>query len=281
MVKLDSPPSQSASSARALKPKSELANIWSDTLAVFWGDWLKLRVRLKQVAATGLVSPLIYILAFGLGLGGAIDRAITPPAGDTYLEFILPGMVALSSMTISFGGTTFSICGDRLYNKTFEELLLLPVHPLALHLGKMMAGILRGLLTASSVIVVAILFTGKVFSFFNPLFFLLLILNCAVFAGLGVIVGLRVQSLESVGILNNFLIVPMSFLGATFFDPETLPTAFRTVVYLIPLTYTTTGLRSAAYLPLSEFPWHAIPILAGVAIALAFVGAYQFSHQRN
>lgn len=142
-------------------------------------------MRLKQVAATGLVSPLIYILAFGLGLGSALDQAITPPAGDTYLEFILPGMVALSSMTISFGGTTFSICGDRLYSKTFEELLLLPVHPLALHLGKMMAGILRGLMTAGSVLIVAILFTGKVFSFINPLFILLLLLNCAVFAGLG------------------------------------------------------------------------------------------------
>ncbi|ANV84870.1 ABC transporter permease [Picosynechococcus sp. PCC 7003] len=263
------------------RQRSELAHLWGDTLGVFWGDWLKLRVRLKQVAATGLVSPLIYILAFGLGLGSALDQAITPPAGDTYLEFILPGMVALSSMTISFGGTTFSICGDRLYSKTFEELLLLPVHPLALHLGKMMAGILRGLMTAGSVLIVAILFTGKVFSFINPLFILLLLLNCAVFAGLGVIVGLRVKSLESVGIFNNFLIVPMSFLGATFFDPETLPTAFRAIVYCIPLTYTTTGLRAAAYLPLSEFPWHAIPILAGVAIALAFVGAYQFSHQRD
>ncbi|MGB2924205.1 MAG: ABC transporter permease [Limnothrix sp.] len=269
------------SSPNSPQPKSELANIWSDTLAIFWGDWLKLRVRIKQVMATGLVSPLIYILAFGMGLGSALDQAIVPSAGDNYLEFILPGMVALSSMTISFGGTTFSICGDRLYNKTFEELLLLPVHPLALHLGKMMAGILRGLLTASSVIVVSILFTGKVFSFINPLFFLLLILNCAVFAGLGVIVGLRVTSLESVGILNNFLIVPMSFLGATFFDPETLPAAFRAVVYCIPLTYTTTGLRAAAYLPLSEFPWHSIPILGSVAIALAFIGAYQFAHQRD
>jgi len=273
--------SSSSSRIPLSEPKSELANIWSDTLAIFWGDWLKLRVRIKQVMATGLVSPLIYILAFGMGLGSALDKTIVPSAGDSYLEFILPGMVALSSMTISFGGTTFSICGDRLYNKTFEELLLLPVHPLALHLGKMMAGILRGLLTASSVIVVSILFTGKVFSFLNPLFFLILILNCAVFAGLGVIVGLRVQSLESVGILNNFLIVPMSFLGATFFDPETLPRAFRAVVYCIPLTYTTTGLRAAAYLPLSEFPWHAIPILGSVAIALAFIGAYQFAHQRD
>ncbi len=204
-----------------------------------------------------------------------------PTAGESYLEFILPGMAALSSMTISFAGTTFSICGDRLYNKTFEELLLLPVHPLALHLGKVLAGILRGLMTAGSVLGVAILFTGKVGSFLNPLFLLLLVLNCAVFAGLGVIVGLRVKSLESVGLYNNFLIVPMSFLGATFFDPTTLPLTLKVIVYCLPLTYTSIGLRAAAYSPLSQFPWYSIPVLLAIAIALCLVGAHQFSHQRD
>jgi ABC-type multidrug transport system permease subunit len=184
-------------------------------------------------------------------------------------------------MAISFGGTTFSICGDRLFTKTFEELLLLPVHPLALHLGKVLAGILRGLLSAGAVILVAILFTGKIFSFLNPLFLLLLILNCAVFAGLGVIVGLRVQSLEAVGLYNNFLIVPMSFLGATFFDPTTLPFFLKILVYSLPLTYTSIGLRSAAYAPLSQFPWYVIPILLAVALVLSGIGAYQFSHQRD
>lgn len=262
-------------------PMLPLQTIWSDMLTVFWGDWLDLRVRIPQVAASGLVSPLIYILAFGLGLGSAIDQVTAPSAGDTYLEFILPGMVALSSMVISFGGTTFSICGDRLFTKTFEEMLLYPVHPLALHLGKMLAGIVRGMMTAGSVILVAIIFTGKVWSFLNPLFLLLVVLNCAVFAGLGVIVGLNVKSLESVGLFNNFLIVPMSFLGGTFFDPATLPVALKAIVYLLPLTYTTIGLRAAAYKPLAEFPWYALPILLIVAIALSFVGAHQFSHQQD
>jgi len=264
----------------SLKP-SQLNLLIADTLTLFWGEWLDLRVRIAQIAATGLISPLIYIFAFGLGLGSALDRAVTPPVGDSYLEFILPGMVALSSMTISFGGTTFSICGDRLYNKTFEELLLLPVHPLALHLGKMLAGIVRGLMTSGSVILVAILFTGQWWSFLNPLFLLVLVLNCAVFSGLGVIVGLKVQSLESVGLYNNFLIVPMSFLGATFFDPATLPAALKVVVYCLPLTYTSIGLRSAAYLPWSEFTWYSLPILLVAAIALSAWGAYQFSHQRD
>lgn len=264
------------------KPKMfVIQRIFADSLTVFWGDWLELRVRLKQIAASGLVSPLIYILAFGLGLGSSLDAVTRPAAGENYLQFILPGMVALSSMTISFGGTTFSICGDRIFAKTFEEMLLVPVHPLALHLGKMLAGVVRGLMTSGSVILVAVLFTGKIGSFLNPLFLLLVILNCAVFAGLGVIVGLTVRSLESVGLYNNFLIVPMSFLGGTFFDPNTLPVAMKTIVYLLPLTYTSIGLRDAAYLPLSQFHWYTLPILLMFAIGLSFVGAYLFSHQQD
>jgi ABC-type multidrug transport system permease subunit len=268
-------------SSAQLSPISFLQTVWTDSLTVFWGDWLDLRVRIVQVVASGLISPLIYIVAFGLGLGSAMDSVTKPAAGDTYLQFILPGMVALSSMVISFGGTTFSICGDRLFSKTFEELMLVPVHPLALHLGKMLAGIVRGLLTAGSVALVAILATGKVWSFLNPLFLLVLILNCAVFAGLGVIVGLNVRSLESVGIYNNFVIVPMSFLGGTFFDPSALPLGLKAIVYLLPLTYTTLGLRAAAYLPPAQFPWYSIPILLVIAGILAAIGAYQFSHQQD
>jgi len=260
---------------------SPLQNLWPDTLTIFWGEWLDLRSRLVQIAASGLVSPLIYILAFGLGLGSSLDAVAKPAAGDNYLEFILPGMVALSSMAISFGGTTFSICGDRLYSKTFEELLLVPVHPLALYLGKVLAGIARGLMTSASVIVVAILFTGQWGSFLNPLFLLLLVLNCAVFAGIGVLVGLSVRSLESVGLYNNFLIVPMSFLGATFFDPGTLPGALKVIVFLLPLTYASIGLRAAAYQPLAQFPWYTLPVLLLAAIVLAAFGAYQFARQQD
>lgn len=260
---------------------SQIQILIADSLTIFWGEWLDLRVRVAQIATSGLISPLVYILAFGLGLGNSIK----PGAGisgnyHNYLEFILPGMVALSSMTVSFVGTTFSICGDRLFTKSFEELLLVPIHPLALHIGKMLAGVMRGLLTSFGVIVIALLFSGN-WRFLHPLFLLLLVLSCAVFSGLGVIVGLNVRSLEAVGLYNNFIIVPMSFLGATFFDPATLPPALKFVVYLLPLTYATVGMRAAVYLPLSQFPWYSIPILLVMAIALSLWGAYIFAHQQD
>jgi ABC-type multidrug transport system permease subunit len=256
--------------------KTSLKTILTDTITVFWGDWLDLRVRILPVAAAGLVSPVIYILAFGLGLGSSLPK---PAIGGNYLEFMLPGMVALSSMTVSFSGTVFSICGERLYTKTFEELLLLPVHPLALHSGKMLAGIVRGMLTSISVILVAILFSQKLV-FLNPLFLLLIVLNCAVFSGLGVIVGLTVKSLEAVGLYNNFLIIPMSFLGATFFDPATLPLALKGIVYLLPLTYASIGLRAAAY-DMAKFPWYSLPVLLVIAIVFSLIGARQFSTQQD
>ncbi len=262
--------------------------ILEDSLTVWWGDWLDLRVRIWQIIASGLVSPLIYILAFGLGLGSTLDKVIDPVLGDNYLEFILPGMVALSSMTISFGGTTFSICGERLYSRTFEEVLLLPVHPLALHLGKMLAGVTRGLMTSASVIAVSIFATGKVMNFINPMFLSLLLLNCMVFSALGVLVGLKVESLESVGLYNNFVIVPMSFLGATFFDPSQLPGFLKLIVYLLPLTYASVGLRAAAFLParpfwrwVQVFPWYTLLVLAVLAAALSMAGAHRFAHQQD
>jgi ABC-type multidrug transport system permease subunit len=260
---------------------SQFQTLIADSLTIFWGDWLELRTKLVQIISSGLISPLIYILAFGFGLGSSIKPG-SGLSGDynNYLEFILPGMVALSSMTVSFVGTTFSICGDRLFTKNFEELLLVPVHPLALHIGKMLAGVMRGLMTSLGVILVALVFTRN-WNFLNPLFLLILVLSCAVFAGLGVIVGLNVKSLESVGLYNNFIIIPMSFLGATFFDPGTLPTALKFVVYLLPLTYASIGLRAAACLPLSQFPWYCLPILLVMAIAFSIWGAYVFSHQQD
>ncbi len=254
---------------------NRLRTLLTDSLTIFWGDWLDLRVRLLQVVSSGLISPLIYIIAFGLGLGSTLPQS-SFSVGNSYLEFILPGMIALSSMVISFGGTTFSICGKRLFSNTFEELLLMPINPLAVQLGKMLAGIVRGLLTASSVILISIIATQSL-TFLNPLFLFVLVLNCAVFAALGVIVGLNVKSLESVGIYNNFVIVPMSFLGGTFFDIEKLPLILKAIVYCLPLTYTSMGLRAAAYQSLNEFPWYVIPVLLGFATILAWRGATQFS----
>ncbi|WP_338038413.1 hypothetical protein [Neosynechococcus sphagnicola] len=50
---------------------------------------------------------------------------------------------------------------------------------------------------------------------------------------------------------------------------------------MLPLTYTSLGLRAAAYASLAEFPWYAIPVLLSFAILFGLVGAYRFAHQQD
>lgn len=262
-----------------------ILRIVQDSYTVWWREWLDLRVRVTQILASGLVAPLIYIVAFGVGLGSSLNTSALQSiagnaAGGSYLSFILPGMVALSAMTISFAGTTFSICAARLFTKSFEEVLIMPVHPISLHIGKMLAGMTRGMITAAGVLLVGVLATQS-WGLLHPLALLILLLDCAVFAGIGVIMGLNVPSIETVGIATNFLITPMSFLGATFFDPGQLPGYLQVLVYCLPLSYASIGIRAAAYQPLSEFPWYTIGVLFLMATVLTVIGAYQFSHRQD
>ncbi|MEE0871715.1 MAG: ABC transporter permease, partial [Bacteroidaceae bacterium] len=73
-------------------------------LTVLWEKWVEFRRNWLQITLSGLVSPLLYILTFGLGLGQtlAVD-------GRAYLDFLLPGVVALTTMNSSFNAIGMSL----------------------------------------------------------------------------------------------------------------------------------------------------------------------------
>ncbi|MGL4503449.1 MAG: ABC transporter permease, partial [Chroococcales cyanobacterium] len=59
-----------------------------------------------------------------------------------------------------------------------------------------------------------------------------------------------------------------------------LPSALKVVVYLLPLTYTSIGLRAAAY-DMNQFPWYSLVVLAIAALGLSFLGARKFANQQD
>jgi hypothetical protein len=70
-----------------------LTDIWT----VFWRDWIVLKRRLGRYILSRMITPLLYLVAFGWGLGQVMQSA-----QGNYLDFIVPGIIALNSMTISF-----------------------------------------------------------------------------------------------------------------------------------------------------------------------------------
>lgn len=211
--------------------------IFTDIATVFWRDWLVLRRRLGTYIFSRMISPVLYLVAFGWGVG----RNIQLQQGS-YLDFIVPGILALNSMTISFNSVGTPLNMSRLYHKTLEEYLVAPISPVAFLFGKILAGMFRGLISSAIIIILAVLFGASLSV--NAMFLLALALNCLVFAALGFAAAMLIDSHEDMGNFSTYVLLPMSFLCATFFATDRLPAFVRQLLELLPLTHASQALRA-------------------------------------
>ena len=233
-----------------------LYDIWT----VFWRDWVVLKRRLTKFILSRMVAPMLYLVAFGWGLGRSIQVS-----GGSYLDFLVPGILALNSMNISFSSVGSPLNMAKLYHKTLEEYLTAPISTAAFLSGKILSGALRGMLSSFIIVALAAAFGAQLA--LTPLFFALLLLNCLTFASLGVVAALWMKSHEDMSNFNTYVLVPMSFLCGTFFRADNLPGAVQAVVALLPLTPASHAIRAAA----AELPVPSLLVMEqGVYLALFF-----------
>ena len=211
-----------------------LFDIWT----VFWRDWIVLKRRMVKFILSRMVAPTLYLVAFGWGLG----RSIQVDSGP-YLDFLVPGILALNSMNISFNSIT-PVHTERLFFKSLEEYLISPINPDSYVIGKMLAPIFRGLISSAIILVMAWLFGADLT--ITPLFLVILILNCLVFAEIGFLAAMKISSHEEMSQVNTYILLPMSFLCGTFFKTSTMPDVFRWFIEFLPLTHTSYLLRGIA-----------------------------------
>ena len=188
-----------------------LGDIWT----VFWRDWIVLRRRLKKYILSRMVSPLMFLVAFGWGLGRSIDVG-----AGSYLDFLVPGLLAMNSMNISFN-SIISVHAERIYHRSLEEYLIAPIRPDAFVIGKIAGAVVRGMISSAIIIILSYLF-GAHFSI-TPLFLLVLAMNCMIFAEIGFLAAMYISTYEEMGQVNLYVLLPMSFLCGTFFSTAALP----------------------------------------------------------
>ncbi len=209
--------------------------MFTDIWTVFWRDWIVLKRRMTKFILSRMVAPMLYLVAFGWGLGRSIQVT-----GGSYIDFLVPGILALNSMNISFNSIT-PVHAERIYHKSLEEYLIAPICPYSFVIGKVLAAVLRGLISSAIILVLAFLF-GAHFQL-TPLFLIVLILNCIVFAEIGFFAAMKINSYEEMGQVNTYILLPMSFLCGTFFSTHALPDIVRWLIELLPLTHTSYLLR--------------------------------------
>jgi|WetSurMetagenome_2_1015567.scaffolds.fasta_scaffold15431_3 ABC-2 type transport system permease protein len=221
----------------------------SNGLNCFFGGWypiflremLLFRRKLLKLGYlfSAMVSPLIYLAAFGLGLGRSVQIQ-----GTDYLSFLIPGLVAMSSMNNSYTWVASSLNLNRLYFKTFQLFVQAPISSSSIMIGETLAGMVKGLF-ASALIILTAMLTPSSFTV-GPIFIGALLLNCFLFASLGVITGMLAKSHEDTSTYNNFFIMPMAFFTGTFFPVDQLPAVLKWIIYAFPLTHTNILMRQGS-----------------------------------
>ncbi|BEU87923.1 ABC transporter permease [Selenomonas sp. TAMA-11512] len=210
-----------------------------DVWTVFWRDWIVLRHHLVKYILSRMVPPLLYLVAFGWGLG----RSITVTDGSSYLDFLVPGILALNSMMIAFS-SIITVHAERVYHKSLDVYLSAPIHPSAFVLGKLLGASFRSLL--SSIIILVLAYISGARLELTPLFLLVLLVNSMIFAAIGFYASMKIDTYAEMGQVNTYILLPMSFLCGTFFSVATLPSAIRMLLELLPLTHTSQLLRTLA-----------------------------------
>jgi ABC-2 type transport system permease protein len=223
---------------------------------IFYREILLFRRRLLRLGyvVSALFSPLLYLLAFGLGLGKRVTIS-----GGTYLDYLLPGLIAMTSMTNSYTWIATSMTVGRLHFRTFQVYIQAPVTATDIVVGQILAGMVRGLFASGILLGLGLfLATGL---HLNLMFFLVLVLNCLVFAAFGVIVGMKSRSHEDTATFTNFFIMPMAFFCGTFFPVDEMPWLLRDIIKALPLTHTNRLLR---------FPFWNLESLESLALLSAY-----------
>ena len=190
-----------------------------------------------QTVAAPVVTTLLYMLVFVVALQGA-----RPPLhGTPFAEFVAPGLIMMAILNNAFANSSSSLIQAKIMG-TATDFLTPPLSPLELTLGFTLGsatrGVLVGLVTAICVLPFARLGMANI----------LAIIWFAVAASfimgmLGVLAGLWSEKFDHLSAVQNFVVMPMTFLSGAFYLVENLPEPFATVSHFNPFFYLIDGFR--------------------------------------
>ena len=240
---------------------------------VMWMRQLKRFVRVRSRLIANLVQPFFFLAFLGLGL-----RPISLPGlveGVSYLDFLAPGMVAMSIVFASmFAGV--SIIWDRQFG-FLKEILVAPVSRLSIVVGRTIGGatvsIIQGLiiLAISALLGVRLSPAGLI----PGIIFMILAAFFSV--GLGIALASRMEDPHGFSLIMNLIMMPAIFLSTAFFPLESMAAWLRILAYANPLTYIVDGIRGCLIGRFSISPLADLAVLLSLCTITMAAGAYLFS----
>ncbi|GHA88814.1 transport permease protein [Algimonas arctica] len=188
-----------------------------------------------QTLLAPIISNLLYMTVFVLAF------AALRPDPSEFMAFLAPGLVMLGILNNAAANSSSSIMTGKMMG-SITDVLTPPLSPIELALGWIGGAATRGVLVA--------LATGAALSFFTPLLpshiwaVLYFGLSAAFMMSMvGVLSGVWAEKFDQLAVVNQFIILPLSFLSGTFYKIDVLPPLFQTLIKGNPLFYLIDGFR--------------------------------------
>ncbi len=191
--------------------------------------------RFLRIWPQTLLPPAITMALYFVIFGNVIGSRIGTMGGFGYMTFVVPGLVMMSVITNSYSNVSSSFYSNK-FQKSVEELLVSPVPNWIILLGYVSGGVVRGLMTATIVILLSLLFVEfQVYSI--PVTIMAVILTALMFALGGFLNALFARSFDDVSIIPTFVLTPLTYLGGVFYSVSVLPEFWRGLSQANPILY--------------------------------------------
>ena len=201
--------------------------------------------RMMRTVVQSIVAPVLSTSLYFVIFGAAIGSRINEIDGVSYGAFIVPGLIMLSIMTESISNSSFAIYFPK-FSGTIFELLSAPVSFVEVLLGYVGAAATKSIIIGGIILLTASFFVD--INIAHPAIMLLfLILISVSFSLFGFILGVWADGWEKLTIVPILVIMPLTFLGGTFYSISMLPQAWQTVSLFNPIVYLISGFRWSFY----------------------------------
>lgn len=216
----------------------------------------------KQTFLPPVITQTLYFLVFGTFIGSRISEI----DGQSYVSFIVPGLIMMVVIQNAFANTVGSFFGSK-FMRTVEEILVSPTSNLTMLTGFVLGGTIRGVLTGFLVFLVSLFFADPVITH-GWAIFAFTFLTSLVFSLLGFTNSLFAKTFDDMTVFTTFLITPLTYLGGVFYTIDHLPEPWRSLSLFNPIVYMVDGLRYGFSGVTSTSPIVSLLVLVALSIGL-------------
>lgn len=230
---------------------------------LFYKEVLRFGKVILQTVFAPMLTALLYLVVFTHVLEGRL----TVFKGVSYAAFLVPGLMMMTIIQNGFANSASSMIQSKV-GGNLVFMLVAPLSALEVYLAYVLASTLRALLVGVGVYLAALAFVplplhhpGMALTF--------AILASAVLGSVGLLAGIWAEKFDQLAGVQNFVILPLSFLSGVFYSIHSLPSVWQTWSRFNPFFYMIDGFRYGFFGASDVDPWFSIAVVLATLALLA------------